>query len=427
MKVKTITVENSETIERRFRLLNFFNSTLIFLATTCIFLILFLILKDFHYFNSRISIFYPLIHLAFFVLRYILFFVFNSEPLNSEPLRDIKTKKIGKYSKNKIIEICEEIIKENFENNEEIPSIYVVKGIGYNAFVMNSLLLDFIKKYNSITISKELFDDLDIDELKAIIAHEIGHFKRYIPIANRVPFIPFLFCVSIAYISAAYFVPALGFLTFIIYLACFIIIRKIMSYPFKIFRKDVEFLSDLYSANKYGKLNAINALIKLYQMDNMNALLNLEISKSVMQSKYLIINDIEKIKRKIKRKLRGKVYDEKLIKDQAVKYLKKMKFKNKKKLSENEIEKRNKTLEEYIKYVSKQLDNKIINWDDIDNHVKDSKIDSIEYEGFIETLKNNPELQLFRTPDDNIKKMKYDTHPALRERILFMDKNCLSL
>ena len=422
MKSKTTSVKNSEIIERRFRLLNLLNSVLIFLAIPCILLILFFILKDFQYFNSRISLFYPLIHLLLFAAKYIILLF-----LGEELLKDVKSKKIGRYNKNKIVKLCDKIIKENFEDNEEIPSIYLVKDLGYNAFAINSLFLNFIKGFNSIAISRELFDHLKIDELKAIIAHEIGHFKKYISITDRAPFIPLLFSVLSAYISTAFLAPVLDVPAIILYLICFIIIKTIISRPFKIFRKDVEFLSDLYAANKYGKLHTVNALIKLYQMSNMDIILYFEISKFMIKSKHMRIEDIQKIKKKIRRSLNKKTYDEELIKGQIVKCLEKIEATSNRKLSENEIKQRNKALKEYTKSISKMLENKVVNWDDIDNHVKDARIDSVEYENLIKILKEHPELQLFRTPNENVKKMKFETHPALRERILFVDKNVLSL
>jgi Zn-dependent protease with chaperone function len=422
MKSKTINVKTKKTIERRFGLFNLVNSILIFLTVPGILFVLFLIVKNYQYFTSRISILYPIIHFSLFLSKYLFFHIFNYELL-----KDMNTRKIGKYNKNRIIKLCDEIIKDNFKDNEEMPSIYIAKNLGNNAFVINSLLFNFIKELNSITISKDLFNYLNVKELSAIIAHEIGHFKKYIPIAKRIPFITFMFIILVAYISTAFLFPILKIYTFIIYLLCFIIIKVIMTWPFKIFKKDVEFLSDLYSAEKYGKLNTINALIKIYQMNNIDILLNIEITKFVIQSRRLEIGDIEKIKRKIKRKLNKKIFDEILIKDQVASYLKNMKYSNSGKLSEDEIEKRNKALVKYLANISKMLENKIINWDEIDKHVKDGRIDSVEYEGLIDTLKNNPELQLFKTSNDNIRKMRFGTHPALRERILFVDKNCSSL
>jgi hypothetical protein len=69
-------------------------------------------------------------------------------------------------------------------------------------------------------------------------------------------------------------------------------------------------------------------------------------------------------------------------------------------------------------------DAETIDWDDVDNHKRDGRIDPAEYKGLIEILKNNPELRLFQTPTDNIRKMRFKTHPALREQILFVNRNC---
>ena len=129
---------------------------------------------------------------------------------NLELLKAVRTKKIGVYTKEKIIRLCDEIIKENFNPHEEIPSVYIVRNIGNNAFAINSLLLNCIKALNSITISRALFQYLNVHELKAVIAHEIGHFKRYIPIYKRITFIPFLFIVLITYLTTAVLLPVLG-------------------------------------------------------------------------------------------------------------------------------------------------------------------------------------------------------------------------
>lgn len=346
---------------------------------------------------------------------------------NLELLKVVRTKKIGVYTKEKIIRLCDEIIKENFNPHEEIPSVYIVRNIGNNAFAINSLLLNCIKTLNSITISRALFQYLNVHELKAVIAHEIGHFKRYIPIYKRITFIPFLFIVLITYLTTAVFLPVLGIPAFTLYLISFYLIHRVMTLPFKLFKKDVEFLSDLYAANKYGKLYMVNALIKIYQMNNLDILLSLEISNFVMQSSQFKTKDIPPLAGTIKRKLSKKIYDEDLIKNEIGIQLKKIKPRKLKTLSANQIKKRNRALKRYQKNLLKLLNHKTIDWDDVDNHQRDGRIDAIEYEGLIETLENNPELQLFKTPKDNIRKMKFGTHPALRERILFVHYNCAHL
>lgn len=347
--------------------------------------------------------------------------------MNFELLSNIKTKYIGVYKKEKIVDLCDTLLKENFNGNEEIPSVYIVRTLESKAGVINSLILNFVKGLNSIIISRELLSYLNIKELKSIIAHEIGHFKKYLSIAKRISFIPSLFVILGSYIVTSTLIPIIGIYDLFLYLICFILIKLILTWPFKIYKHDKEFLSDLYSAEKYGKLNMINALIKIYQMNNIDTLLNIEISKFIMDSDHLQIKNFKKIKRKIKKKLSKKIYDENLIVDQIKTQLKGMNFKNKKVLSEKKIKKRNQALKKYLKNLSKIRNNKTINWEDVDTNIRDGRIDLIEYEGFIETLKNNPDLQLFTTPKDNNRKMKFGTHPSLRARILFIDQNCSNL
>ncbi len=422
MQLGNVTIKNSASIERRFTTLNFINSALVVFALIGNLFFFFLIFKNFHFLNARISILLPSIHFFLFLSRYMYVFLNNFVPV-----RSVKTKYIGVYKKDRIVDLCDTLIKENFSEHDEIPTIYIVKNVGNNAFAYNSLILNFVKELNSIILSKELFSFLSIKELSAIIGHEIGHFKKYISIAERISFIPYLFLVLGSYIITSVLFNITGIVDFILYLLCFVLIKSIWNWPLNIFQQDIEFLADLYSANKYGKLNMINALIKIYQMDNIDFLINIEVSKYIMESDHLQIANSEKLRKKIKRKISKKLYDEELILHQITTILKGFHFKNTIILSENTIKKRNRALNSYLKNISKMMNIRTIKWEDVDNNKRDGRIDSIEYKGLIETLMDNPELQLFKTPNDNIRKMKFKTHPTLRERILFMEKNCSNL
>jgi len=419
MKANLLKVGNSKTVERRFAVLNFVHFTLVLLAIPIISYIIFRIVRDFSFFDARISIFYPVVHFVLILLQSLGLFLIHLQL----PKR-YRGDRIGRYKKNKVIKLCDGMIAENFETGQEVPAIYLANHIGNNAFAINSLLMNFIKKFNAIAISKELFEYLNENELRAIIAHEIAHFKKYIPIVRRIRFIPSILFVLTAYILSAYLTAVQRIPVFILYLACFIIVKKMMSWPYHIYQKDDEFLADLYAARKYGKLNMINALIRIYQMDDRDILLNREIAKFVMKSKRLEARDVKKIKAMLKGKLNKKIHDEKKMIHQISSLLKKMTYSKPHALSNDDIRKRNKVLENYLLKIAKLLENKTLDWDEIDHHVKDGKIDDVEYEGLIELLKKNPELQLFRTPNDNIGKMRSKSHPALRERILFIDKNC---
>lgn len=415
-----IIIKNSAVIEKRFRFLNFTNSALTVIALMANFGFLFYIFSSFNFFNSRISILYPIIHFAPSLLK--LLFLFHCDLLS-----DIKDKHIGVYPKNRIVNLWDTMVKENFDEKEEIPSIYIIKDSGPNAFAINSLILNSFKNLNSISISRELFKFLSINELRSVIAHEIAHFKKYIPITIRIPSISFLFGILGSYILTAILIPIIGNYDFFIYLTCFLLIRYIWSRPSNLFKQDIEFLSDLYAAEKYGKLHMVNALIKIYQLDNMDMILNQEISKYIINGNHLQTKDLEKLNKAIKRKLNKKIHDEDLMLKQIKSHLKKMKHKKKKKLPKETIEKRDQTLNKYLKSMSLMNNYKTICWNEVDHNIKDGRIDAVEYEGLIETLVNNPELQLFRTIADNIQKMKFESHPTLRERILFMDHNCSKL
>lgn len=422
IKFGNTTIHDRSYIERRFRISNAIGIGNVWISLAGICLLLFFVYRYFDIYNRHVSVFIPVVHFALFLFQFVLFFAAAFERIS-----DVRSKTLGSYKHKRVMELVDEVLRDNFHEGQEIPNVYIINNIGNNAFAVNSLLMNFIKKLNSITLSKNLFDMLSIPELKSVMAHEIGHFKRNIYIPDRIRFIPQLFLVLSAYMVIVHFDPLAGSNAVVAYLLVFLILKRIWTSPFRLFQQDIEYLSDLYAAEKYGKLAFVNAMIKIHQMNDLDLWVNYEVAKRMLDSKNLPMNEFSIIAGRIKKRVGKRLYDQEYIAHQVVGAFNSLEEKKRKPLEKIEKAKRNRALKQYVRKLSKIMGDKIVDWNEIDAHERDGRIDSEEYEGLIDILKHHPELKLFKSSFENIGRKRFGSHPALRKRILFVDRNCRNL
>ena len=97
---------------------------------------------------------------------------------NARPINDYGNEMIGNYTADEVKEIVNEVLATS--NRREKPTVFILNSEVCIAFAMNIYLLDFIKRYNSISISREFFNHLTRNEIKAVLLHELGHFNGFI-------------------------------------------------------------------------------------------------------------------------------------------------------------------------------------------------------------------------------------------------------
>lgn len=422
IKIGNAIIHERSYIERLFRISNVIGIANVWISLAGICLFLFFVYRYFDTYNRQVSIFIPVVHFALFLFQFVLFFAAAFDRIS-----DVKSKTLGSYKHKRVMKLVDEVLHDNFHEGQEIPNVYIINNIGNNAFAVNSLLMNFIKKLNSITLSKNLFDMLSIPELKSVMAHEIGHFKRNIYIPDRIRFIPQLFLVLSAYMVIVHLDPLAGSNAVVAYLFVFVILKRIWTSPFRLFQQDIEYLSDLYAAEKYGKLAFVNAMIKIHQMNDLDLRVNYEVARRILDSENLPLNEFSIIAGRIKKRVGKRLYDQEYIAHQVVGAFNSLDGKKRAPLVKLEKLKRNRALKQYVHKLSKIMDDKIVDWNEIDAHERDGRIDSEEYEGLIDILKHYPELKLFKSSFENIGRKRFGSHPALRRRILFVDRNCRNL
>ena len=77
------------------------------------------------------------------------------------------------------VEALVETVAQRFRRKAK-PNLYVAIDQAANAFAANSMLFNFIPRYNAILLNSYLVRALTRDQLRAILVHELAHFYRYI-------------------------------------------------------------------------------------------------------------------------------------------------------------------------------------------------------------------------------------------------------
>jgi Zn-dependent protease with chaperone function len=225
-----------------------------------------------------------------FITSFVIWYLITLRPMlkilrSAKRLEEFPDEKIGNYSKAELSRIFEEVLA--ISNNKEKPNIFILDIEVCNAFALNVVFLNFIKKLNSISISKVFFNHLTEDEIKAVLLHEMGHFNGYIYTENKVVSLSHWFFLILPFAFNCYVIGLYA------KVCVAIIISSVLARLFVVIRKKtkegehaLEYLCDLYASDHAGGLNMINALITLGRL---NATAEEQSSKTVDKIKDALI------------------------------------------------------------------------------------------------------------------------------------------
>ena len=350
--------------------------------------------------------------------------------IESTHLNDTDSGALGNFSKNELEKLVREVC-ESF-NETEIPKIYVVDSKDAGAWVMNVDILNWVRPWNAIYLTRYFLNCLNRQELKALLAHEMCHFSMHYTITTRYFFIRGL-CMAIL-ITTLISYPIFWWENFVgdgwvfwIGLICFsffgitsvvIMIAKIITGLSWIFSargdsQEVEALCDLEAARRFGMTPMCNVLLKLGTRQ--------EIFQSVISAFHK--NPTEKPNSS------ALLFFENGAVTIATKKLEEL-------LPDGFISNEDATpmIEEAIQTgvnstQSQRFRHEAINtirWQDYDNRYSNSNLDLVEFQTFFEEIKKNPDNPLFNIPDEvDSADALFSTHPSIRNRILFLGHNLL--
>lgn len=323
----------------------------------------------------------------------------------------------GPYNGRSLYNEIESLFLES--NKTEVPAIYIIETKCEGPFVIDTYFFNFIKPWNAIYIPEYLLHILKLNELKAVIAHELGHFYHYIFPVNRFPLPLTIF--SLIYPSLLFFsssIPVSG-IVFTSILS-FIITDTTHNHWTSKNSIPLEYLSDIYAAKKIGKLNHINALITIGRYFEIIETLHKIVSNNTGLTRYTHPKSRQKIIHQI---LSSHSINENFNIEDYIKRIPQgpVSQKTKGTLSKLQIPSSDETIKAYLKSIGKNRSN--LDWDSFDVVVKNKRIEHTEYKLLIQEITNNPDKFLIDSIIDGREKTIADSHPRLRDRILFLHKH----
>ncbi len=235
----------------------------------------FILSFDFAYSNPIISV---SLFFGIGIMQLVMLYIMAMQMLRQKDLvklhpdYDEETEWESRYSRDDIVKWTQDLAKQS---EVEVSKIFLMKSPLPNAFTFSLPLLGSIVVVHSNTL-----DVLNEDEVKAIIAHELGHIANrdsLVQIFSRMPsffidliylYIYILLGVGVAsgiFLEAA---PVNAGIRLAI-LGTFFILSRILATISKLFMqkasRDAELMSDYHAASVLGHEATINALIRLGQ------------------------------------------------------------------------------------------------------------------------------------------------------------------
>lgn len=375
------------------------------------------------------------------------------------PLSDVVDSRIfSKVSSAKInhwvTEIAEEMkigrISKVFLAKTAIPNAYTIE---LSAFPF----IPFLRKRNYVVLNSNIFQILNEDEIKAVIAHELAHIKNHDSSLRLILSGPHLFLqaaylyfyililTGISYAILVEFKPVQAIVRAIILLVVMIWATLISDLTIGFLRKSnqmAELQADLEPLRIIGFKPTINMLIKLGQRTEVLESLKMETIWLEKQDIYrsevrrsLIVDLLEKFPE-------TEIDDLKVLHEVPRLYLEKMleilsdsyylDLTNLEGLdeqltiaSQKLFEKRNAEIETKLKTkisASKRTKRKsrrvTVDWRDFDLNL-DFNLEVEEIEQFVLALQQNPSM-LFKSEANEVKNDAEKNHPSFRTRVLFV-------
>ncbi len=330
------------------------------------------------------------------------------------------TQKIGRYQAGEIYLMMRELLAPH--RSKEQPRTYITFQKYDGAFVLNSLLFNFVKPLNAVYISHHLFQILKPGEIKAILAHELAHFYEYIRPLNRVRFalmgfnalLPLYLSLSAGQISL--------WNAFLIWLLFSLIFNFSVNTWLHRTSRDHEHLCDLSAAKRYGVLNIANGLFGVCKTAEIQAQLYKALLTRIRKDKTLSIEKLEDLIAHCEKQLPTKAIGEKELQRLVTQILSSDDAQQiRKRLTPEQQAKEDQEIQKAIDRLMLDRDFKVLDWKRFDYVIPDGRLDRAEYDRLVRTLKSSPEHQLFKIATDNVTESKNSSHPTVAQRILFLE------
>jgi Zn-dependent protease with chaperone function len=335
-----------------------------------------------------------------------------------EDLDTTKEDTIGNY---KVVEI-REIVDSVFANfkGKEIPKVYIIDEPTGGPMVIDTYVFNFLGPLNAIYIPRHVFGVYKPNELKAIIAHELGHFYHYMYPIQRFPY-PFYLLATL--------VPLITFPLVNIWVAiAILVVFSFLFHPllYKAFNhksKRMEYLCDLFAAKLFGKLNIINGLIVTCKYSELVELTQKKVLKNIKVDDTLSVENYGDIFDQILRVMPKQPSSRDELDSVITEVISNFDHKSyKTKLSKTAIKKEHALISVMLTDPFYSKKREVLDWSTFDFIKRNHRIEPGEYTALIQTILDKKSYLIDSVTDEDDDELS-STHPSIRSRILCLDKN----
>ncbi|MFW9922960.1 MAG: M48 family metallopeptidase [Candidatus Thorarchaeota archaeon] len=333
-------------------------------------------------------------------------------------------------------------------NIKSIKRVYLTDTSIPNAFTLDVLPLPLIR-ITWIVLDADVLEILDEREIKAVIAHELGHVKRLDGIINifRFGINYFVFLTYAIFIVRMFYniIVEQPFIAINIALkSAFLVVILVILWLFTIIsrvllnfsRRQSELMADYYASQTVGRNHIINALVLLGQRMDVIAAFGTEFRwlGSLEGKDNLTREFIQGLKSLPPEELSKKISREKAVQIYICQRLKNLKedllipFTDKQidEFTENASKSLIKIREESVengfaldRQRQKEIVKLTIDWLLVDKD-KDLYLNDEELLQLVKIIKENPNKELFEEDLEKHHSLLGSDHPTMRERILFL-------
>lgn len=333
-------------------------------------------------------------------------------------------------------------------NIKSIKRVYLTDTSIPNAFTLDVIPLPFIRR-TWIVLDADVLEILDEREIKAVIAHELGHVKRLDGIINifRFGINYFVFITYAIFIIRMFYniitdtpIRAINIALKSVFLVILLVILWLFTIASRILlnysRRQSELLADYYAAQTAGRNHIINALVILGQRMDVIAAFGTEfrwlgrlegkdnLTREFIQG--LKSLPAEELSKKISREKAVQIYVYQRLKnlkeDLLIPFTEKQIDEFTEKASQELIKIREESVENGFavdRQKQKELLKLTIDWLLVDKD-KDLYLNDEELDHLVKIIKENPDKELFEEDLQKHHSILGSDHPTMRERILFL-------
>lgn len=294
--------------------------------------------------------------------------------------------------------------------SKERPNVYIAVDKQANALSANSMLFNFIPRYNAVYLNSYLFQALSAKEQQAILVHELVHFYRYIGPLGRNAWLGVFMAIAASITVLSWdqdLTNPVGALMVVWWAPL------PFQWAFNILastdRHDLEYACDAVAAEVVGAEAMANALLKIGDRTEVYELIEQEMERHLERNPRAEIGKITKM-------LLDRIPEKPVDLEDAKRALQVKPLLD----SDGSIKENKKLLEVIRKNHKLRRSLKVMPWSRFDTIHRDGQLNRTELSRYVRSLTSDQNSATHEVAAEHPGQEYLQTHPSMRNRIIYL-------